>query len=741
MATNLNPGAQAFLDRLDQTVELAKQKGAEQVAGLGKANYSWVTNPDALRVERDMFTAKNLPFSIAGVGLSNYGVNEDNIFSKLQQARQAKRTNTKDGGFLTIYDGIIDQAGTFSDPDQGRLMREYMETGSIPSGLTMDTVMQHMDYGLRHNARKQQRKKKGFFSGNIGAIIGAIGGATIGFMVTGNPAGAIAGAKAGGAAGGVGQAVNEHRGLLGTALAGIGGYGIGSLGASIGQAAATTSANIAAQQSIKQGLLTSARAGIGSLTESLKNTLLNPVGAVKSTFQGMYNDLINPLVQTGKGVYSGIGSLANPNMTFGQGFRAGFYGPSSAGIGSLSPVKQQFGVDATGQGYTLDTQSVIDASPSNIIKTPEFSGFGPDGTISGYESAVSNPNLGMENLLDQAVYPTNVLDPNFVGPQLPYHRTELINPLSGPLQTPDITQPVMATEQVTGPIRSAGPLNTGRPPGTRYRMVRSTNEMLRTGQGLSPNRFPGGYLPDQTSTLPTTTQVGTFDPSALDVSGYTDQFIPTPAVAPRFTGVVGDTLANPSIPTPQPYFGQLGVPVTLAAGSVLEDALKVPVEEEDQGPVYGDFESGSEREKPVAEGFVTPLAYSGSIPQARDPYSYGGYDEGALGRRLYSGDRINLENPFDLTPYFRSRPVFAEGGAVDTGFPMMKEIPADMQSKFMKYESGKQTIQSSAGDDEERGFMRMSGTGMEPVEESYVKKPMGLQEFFKRTPEGRFQMA
>ena len=362
MTTNLNPGAQAFLDQLNQNVELAKQRGAEQVAGLGKANYSWVTNPDAFRVERDMFTAKNLPFSIAGVGLSNYGVNEDNIFSKLQQARQAKRTNTKDGGFLTIYDGIIDQTGTFSDPDQGRLMREYMETGSIPAGLTMDTVMQHMDYGLRHNARKQQRKKKGFFSGNIGAIIGAIGGATIGFAMTGNAAGAIAGAKAGGAAGGVGQAVNEHRGILGTALAGIGGYGIGSLGASIGQAAATTSANIAAQQSIKQGLLTSARAGIGSLTESLKNTLLNPIGAVKSTFQGMYNDLINPLVQTGRGVYSGIGSLANPNMTFGQGFRAGFYGPSSAGIGSL-PTPD------------FATQQVIDASPGNIIETPTFSEF------------------------------------------------------------------------------------------------------------------------------------------------------------------------------------------------------------------------------------------------------------------------------------------------------------------------------------------------------------------------------
>ena len=731
MTTNLNPGAQAFLDQLNQNVELAKQRGAEQVAGLGKANYSWVTNPDAFRVERDMFTAKNLPFSIAGVGLSNYGVNEDNIFSKLQQARQAKRTNTKDGGFLTIYDGIIDQTGTFSDPDQGRLMREYMETGSIPAGLTMDTVMQHMDYGLRHNARKQQRKKKGFFSGNIGAIIGAIGGATIGFAMTGNAAGAIAGAKAGGAAGGVGQAVNEHRGILGTALAGIGGYGIGSLGASIGQAAATTSANIAAQQSIKQGLLTSARAGIGSLTESLKNTLLNPIGAVKSTFQGMYNDLINPLVQTGRGVYSGIGSLANPNMTFGQGFRAGFYGPSSAGIGSL-PTPD------------FATQQVIDASPGNIIETPTFSEFdavSSDLGISGLDTAA--PIEFTDPVTDAFKRSVTPIKSSVGVPGVDRINYELIYPIS-----PDVaTQPVMATEQVTGPVRSAGPLNTGRPPGTQLRMPKVTDgdlgaaEMIRTGQGLGDTGTRLGYFPNQTSTLPTTTQVGTFDPGAINLSGYTDQFIPTPAVAPRFTGVVGDTLANPSMPTPQPYFGQLGVPVTLAAGSVLEDALKVPEEEEDQGPIYGDFESDSEREKPVAEGFVTPLAYSGSIPQAQDPYSYGGYDEGALGRRLYSGNRINLENPFDLTPYFRSRPVFAEGGAVDTGFPMMKEIPADMRSKFMKYESGKQTIQSSAGDDEERGFMRMSGTGMEPVEESYVKKPMGLQEFFKRTPEGRFQMA
>ena len=60
----------------------------------------------------------------------------------------------------------------------------------------------------------------------------------------GGPAGAYAGAKAGGAAGGVGQAVNEDRGLLGTAMAGISGYGIGSLGASIGAAGQNLATNI-----------------------------------------------------------------------------------------------------------------------------------------------------------------------------------------------------------------------------------------------------------------------------------------------------------------------------------------------------------------------------------------------------------------------------------------------------------------------------------------------------------------
>ena len=679
-----------------QSIDEKKQK-------VGKASYSWITNPAVFGVESNQFNAKNLPFSEIGVGLLNYGFNEDNIFDKIEQSRAAKSTGDKTGGYLTIYDGIINQTETYSDKNQAALMRSFMETGDVPPGLTMDTILHHADYGLRHNARKQQRKKKGFFSGNIGSIIGAIGGAAIGFVASGfNPAGAVAGAKAGGAAGGAGQAINENRGLLGTAMAGVGGYGIGSLGSSIGQAASATATNVG-REGLRQGLSTSARTGIASLGESLKNTLLNPIGAVKGTFQGIYNDLINPLVQTGKGVYSGIGSLANPNISFSQGFRAGFYGPSSAGIGSLSTPD-------------FATRQVIDATPSNIIETPEFANF----------DAIS-PDLGLEGL-----------DSSFVQPEF-----QLINELNPDILKPGFnlqTQPVMATEQITGPVRS-GSLTGPQPPGTQLRMVENTNEMLRTGQGLGVDRQLSAYLPEvgQSSTLPTTTQVGTFNPEAVNLSGYADQLIPTETLGPRFVGAVGDNFANPItgrygtiegdlaragtldpyIPTPEPYFGQLGVPATLATGEILEDALTMPTEPqsgEEQSTTANVFPASRPRILPQVERFVTPLSYVYEDRLNRPQYYDFDVNQGALGRRLYD---TNV------------RPSFAEGGSVNN----------NVDSKFFKYESGKKSIQSNLGENEERGFTKISGTGIDPIEETYIKRPMGLEDFFQRTPEGRFKIS
>ena len=46
----------------------------------------------------------------------------------------------------------------------------------------------------------------------------------------------------------------------------------------------------------------------------------------------------------------------------------------------------------------------------------------------------------------------------------------------------------------------------------------------------------------------------------------------------------------------------------------------------------------------------------------------------------------------------------------------------------------------SSGERVEEGYTRVSGSDMEPVEERYVKTPMGVQEFFSRTPNGQFRL-
>jgi hypothetical protein len=669
---------------------------------LGDASYSWISNPAVFGVNRNQFNAKTLPFSETGVGLTNYGWNEKNIFSQLDRARKAYQSGDKSGGYGDIYKYMLEQAGTFSSPQQARLFKGFLETGKRPDGLSMDTIMQISDYGLRATARKQQRKQTSFFGGNIGAIIGAIGGAAIGFAM-GGPGGAIAGAKAGGAAGGAGQAINEGQGLLGVTLGTVGGYGIGSLGGSLGSAAAAT-AKTAATVGWPQALASSLRSGIGSLGSSLKSTVLNPLGAVKSTFQGMYNDLINPLMRTGQGLYQGIGSLANPNMTFGQGFRAGFYGPPG-GIASLSSTP------------TFSEATVREGLGGNVIEVPEFQSIDV-----GFDQAAPLPGSSAESLAERTV--RQGLEGTLEQARsLPLPDLQYAPPLEGLIEPDAILSRV------------------GSPTG-----VYDASQM-RT---FSPGPVP--------------TKVGTFNPRALEVPGLVDQALPVQNIAPGFSyqvqpvvsqyGAEAATQILPSsqspfeqqvrnLPTPlSQRYGLFGVPTTLAAGKVLEgtlEALDPPrqTDPESEGAITEQYQRDP---LPEVEGFGDPLAYQALSTAPAVGSGRIGYDEGALGRRLYGTGIQTLDNPYDLNPYFRS-PVFAAGGAVDTGFPMMEEIPADMQAKFMKYESGTQSYRDSAGGDEERGYRRMSGTGMDPVEESYVSKPVGIQEFFRRTPEGRFEMA
>ena len=633
----------------------ATQPVAEQRASLGKANYSWA-NPLAMRVKLNSYNAKNLPFSEAGIGLSNYGWNEDNIFQQLETARRNYRSGDKTGGHHDVYKYMLDQLETFSDPKQAQLMKQFMETGNVPSGLTMDTVMQVSDYGLRANARKQQRKKKGFFSGNIGAIIGAIGGAAIGFAI-GGPAGAYAGAKAGGAAGGVGQAVNEDRGLLGTAMAGISGYGIGSLGASIGAAGQNLATNIgtraagqtagqAARQSIQNSFTNALNQGIGSL----KATLTDPFGAVRNFGTQFYQEAVNPFVQLGKGGIGGLKGAFNPAVGFKSGFASGsgnFY------KGAFTPA---------------GAQSAF-AAPGRAMLAPRTYG----GT-QGFDI----PDTNYEGVLEVDKSKFGFMKDKLPGPKLTDY-------------TPSAE--AVLTDTALGPLPIPSPT--------------------------------GG--------------VTTYNPAAMPSGTAMSNF-----------GTVSSTPFAPSATA-----GGLMVAGTAATA---KDALRTPEEiAEDKGFfTEGNIdagmldldEAGAEEEAQLVDyggtGVGQPAPFVPSDRVVASQRQLPDFERGALGRRVFGGDGVTLDNEFDLSPYFRSG-FFKEGGAVDAGqhkgFPFMKQLPTNMQSKFQAYESGTQSIMDSSGERVEEGYTRVSGSDMEPVEERYVKTPMGVQEFFSRTPNGQFRLS
>ena len=630
----------------------ATQPVAEQRASLGKANYSWA-NPLAMRVKLNSYNAKNLPFSEAGIGLSNYGWNEDNIFQQLETARRNYRSGDKTGGHHDVYKYMLDQLETFSDPKQAQLMKQFMETGNVPSGLTMDTVMQVSDYGLRANARKQQRKKKGFFSGNIGAIIGAIGGAMIGAYMGGIP-GAIAGAKAGGAAGGVGQAINEDRGLLGTAMAGVSGYGIGSLGASIGAAGQNLATNIAtraagqtagqaARQSIQNSFTNALNQGIGSL----KATLTDPFGAVRNFGTQFYQEAVNPFVQLGKGGIGSLKSVFNPATTLQSGFASG-----------------------SGNFFSGRAQSAF-AAPGRAMLAPRTYG----GT-QGFD----------------------IPDTNYEG--------------------------VLTPETPFSEIRPNIDVNTG----VRLTDFTPSAEAVLTDTALGPLPIPSP-----------TGGVTTYNPAAMPSGTAISNF-----------GTVSSTPFAPSATA-----GGLMVAGTAATA---KDALRTPEEiAEDKGFfTEGNIdagmldldEAGAEEEAQLVDyggtGVGQPAPFVPSDRLVASRRQLPDFERGALGRRVFGGDGVTLDNEFDLSPYFRSG-FFKEGGAVDAGqhkgFPFMKQLPTNMQSKFQAYESGTQSIMDSSGERVEEGYTRVSGSDMEPVEERYVKTPMGVQEFFSRTPNGQFRLS
>jgi hypothetical protein len=704
--------------------ELQIERGKKIAAGrtsLGAANYSWA-NPLAMRVKLNSYNAKNLPFSEAGIGLSNYGWNEDNIFQQLETARRNYRSGDKTGGHHDVYKYMLDQLGTFSDPKQAQLMKQFMETGNVPSGLTMDTVMQVSDYGLRANARKQQRKKKGFLGGNIGAIIGTIGGAIIGCFAGpgGCAAGAKMGAAAGGAAGGAGQAINEDRGLLGTALATWSGYGIGSLAGNVATAA-TTGAQQAAVEGGKQAALEGTRkAGESALIEAAKQKglswAINPVtGAVINVAEQGVRSLAGSLAAPFKAAAAPLdtvnnlwNTIQNPLQTF-QG--TGFY------QGAVQPWVK------AGQGLYGGIGSLAQGQP-----------FGA-GFTAGSGGYFSGPAVGGPALTSQY---HDFPEPDFQRKDIVPAKYDV-----GRLQQDALMGPVQPEDYVTSYF-DPNAASIGFEEGGRGVAENIVSDMGGAGAV--------GGLPDY--------PIGTYNPGAamLDIDPATALASPAATTGPfslptalYAQGAVKQIL-DPV--TPEEYAEDKGF---FTEGNISRDMLNLDEEGigSGEGPQLGGYDF---------EGVGQPGAYVPSEGYAsRSRRQLPGYERGALGRRVFGGAPITLQNQFDLSPYFQT-PVFKKGGAVGScasgncacpscyeaggavdagqhkGFPFMEQLPTGMQSKFQAYESGTQSITDSSGEQLEEGYRRVSGSGMEPVEERYVRTPMGIQEFFSRTPNGQFRL-
>ena len=185
------PGLQAAIERTEANVGKVRNQKGEYVdpqSILGKATYSWAS-PEALGQTPGSFDYQNIPYSgNFGVGIANLGVNENNIISRIDLARQRHRQNDKSEGHLEIYNRMKDWGEKYNPG----LVR-YLETGELPDkGVSMDTLLQAYDYGARALGQKQQTKQTFFENPFVRAGLAAAAGALTGNVALGAELGAAA---------------------------------------------------------------------------------------------------------------------------------------------------------------------------------------------------------------------------------------------------------------------------------------------------------------------------------------------------------------------------------------------------------------------------------------------------------------------------------------------------------------------------------------------------------------------
>lgn len=166
------PGLQAAIERTEANVGKVRNQRGEYVdpqSILGNATYSWAS-PGALGQAPGSFNYQDIPYSgNFGVGIANLGVDQSNIISRIDLARQRHRQKDKSGGHQELYKHMKDWGEKYNPG----LVR-YLETGELPNtGVSMDTLLQAYDYGARALGQKQQTKETFFESPIVKGLITA----------------------------------------------------------------------------------------------------------------------------------------------------------------------------------------------------------------------------------------------------------------------------------------------------------------------------------------------------------------------------------------------------------------------------------------------------------------------------------------------------------------------------------------------------------------------------------------
>lgn len=138
----------------------------------GEGSYENPDNPG------DRFlSAKDIEYDVPGSVAQFYGITASNILAEGQHLsrfqREAVGKGITSGGNEAILSSLRSAKNVLADnPAQAALLRQFLDTGIAPEGLSADFALSAYDFAIREEGRKQQTKEP--WGGGVGAVLNKV---------------------------------------------------------------------------------------------------------------------------------------------------------------------------------------------------------------------------------------------------------------------------------------------------------------------------------------------------------------------------------------------------------------------------------------------------------------------------------------------------------------------------------------------------------------------------------------